>query len=158
MVYGIDAGIGVASSRLNPAPQATPSFTALGSILIGFWPNDSTLLGGRIDASLVNGSGVADIAAHLAIFPGTARSGPLHGFLVFADVGAAVPISSGSGLSTAPPIAGMGRIGFGWQRFHIGPALVGPLFCGQIVEASGEAYAAVLGGLTASLDTQGPPK
>jgi hypothetical protein len=159
LVYGVDVGIGLASSRVAPAQVATPTFAGLASVLIGMWPTDSFLLAGRIDISLLNGAGVADVAAHLAIFPGTGRSGSLRNFMFFADGGAAVPIASQStGLQSGPPIAGVGRIGFGWQVWHVGPTLLGPLFCGQIVRASGEAYAAMLGGLTATLDSQGKPK
>jgi hypothetical protein len=157
LVYGVDAGAGLASSNTTPATQATASFAALGSILIGIWPSDFLLLTGRIDASLLNGAGVADLAVHFGIFPGAASSA-LRNFMFFVDGGAAVPISTSSGPSNGPPIAGLARIGVGWQRWHVGPALVGPLLCGQIVRATGEEYAAVLGGITASLDTQAGSK
>jgi hypothetical protein len=158
LVYGVDAGIGLGSTRNAPATRATASFAAFGSLLIGIWPSDFLLLAGRIDASLLNGAGVAIIAVHLGLYPGAESPGLLRNFMLFADGGAAVPISGTSGLSNAPPIAGAARIGVGWQRWRVGPALVGPLLCGQIVRAAGEADAAVLGGLTASLDSLARPK
>ncbi len=151
LAYGVDAGIGLASSRTTPATQATGSFAALGSALFGIWPSDYFLLSGRIDAALLNGEGVADLAVHVALYPGADRSGWRRDFMLFVDGGVAVPISVGAGVSNVPSVAGVARIGVGVHRWQVGPALIGPLLCGQIVRAPGEAQAAVLGGITSSL-------
>jgi len=154
MVYAVDAGIGLASSRTAPAKQTATGFAALGSVLIGIWPSDVLLVAGRLDASLLNGAGVAALSLHLGLFPAAGRAGWRRDFTVFVDAGLATPIAESSGASTAPSLAGMGRIGVGVPRWRVGPARLGPLLCGQIVRSSGEADAAVLGGVTAFLGSQ----
>ncbi len=154
LVYGVDLGIGLASSRFAPATQVTPAFAGLGSILIGTWSTDFLLVAGRLDASLLNGNGVADLAVHLGLFPGAGLPGWRRDFTLFVDAGLATPIATGSSTSTAPSLAGMARIGVGFQRWRVGPTVLGPLLCGEIVRSSGEADAALLGGITGSIAPQ----
>jgi hypothetical protein len=157
LVYGIDLGVGLGSSHLAPTTQATAAFAALGSIVIGTWATDFFFIAGRLDATLLNGGGVGDLAVHLGLFPGAGRYGWRRDFTLFVDGGIATPFALSSTVTTtAPSVAGMARIGVGLQRWQVGPTVLGPLLCGQIIHSSGEADAALLAGITAIISS--PPR
>ena len=151
LTYGVDVGLGLGSARLAPRTQATASFAALGSLWAGLSASDVAVIAVRIDGSLVAGSGVADAALHVALFPAADRSGPAHDFMVFIDGGLRLP-------AAGAPVEGMGRVGAGWEPWRLGPVVVGPFLAGQIARGGGDADAAVIAGMGASLYPKAPKR
>jgi hypothetical protein len=151
LTYGIDAGLGLGSARTTPATAATASFAALGSLWAGLSASDVAVIAVRVDGSLVAGSGVADVVLHLALFPAADRAGRAHDFMIFADGGVCPP-------AAGAPIEGVGRLGFGWEPWRLGPVVVGPFLAGQIARGGGDADAAVIAGMGASLYPKAPAR
>jgi hypothetical protein len=147
MVFGAAGGLGLASARTSPATRATGGFAALGSFDVGLPVTDLALLALRLDAAFLNGTTIADLTLHLAVFPGAARPGPVSDLMIFADGGARIPTSG----TMASGVTGVARIGVGWERWNVKSAVVGPFLCGQVARGGGEADAAVLAGVGASL-------
>lgn len=152
LAYGVVAGLGLGSSRVAPQTKTTAGVAALGSIWAGSSVADLLVIAARFDASLVNGAAVADVALHLAFFPAADRPGPARDFVVFADGGVRPPTSAGS------HFAGVGRLGVGWERWRLGPVMVGPFLAGQVACGEDGSDAAVEGGVGASLYPRAPKR
>jgi hypothetical protein len=152
MVFGAAAGLGLASARSFPATRATAGFAAIGSFQVGLPVTDLAMIALRLDAAYLNGTTLADLALHLGVFPGASRPGPAADLMIFADGGLRIPTS----VSAAPGVTGVGRIGVGWERWKLGPTVIGPFLCGQIARGGGEADATVLAGVGATLYPKPP--
>jgi hypothetical protein len=149
VVLGAAGGLGLASARSYPATSTTGGIAAFASLRAGLPVVDHAVISLRLDAAFLNGATVADGTLEAAIFPGTARY-----LMIFADGGIRIP----TGVATAPGATGVGRLGVGWERWRLGPTVVGPFLCGQVARGGGEADAAVLAGLGASLYPAAPAR
>jgi len=152
VAYGAAAGLGGGLGRAASAINPSPGFAALGSIWIGYSALDLVLVGLRIDVGLVGSGGTGDVALHLAGFPAGRSRGPIRDFLLFADAGIGGPVSLSNGLSFgAGGVAGIGRVGVGWEGWRIRSAVLGPFLAAETERGPNITQTAALTGLWLSL-------
>jgi hypothetical protein len=84
--------------------------------------------------------------------------GPVRALVVSADAGVAGPLSLTSGLSFGTNgVAGLGRVGVGWERWRIRGAKIGTFVAVEAGRGAGITQSAALAGVGASLFS-GPPR
>jgi hypothetical protein len=154
MVYGVAGGIGIGSTRAGTEPRPSAGLAALGSLFVGLAPNDLVELAVRVDAGTVGSDGLGVLGAHLAVFPGGNRPGPVGDLSMFLDLGIGGSLSPSTGTpgptASKTSITGVGRVGVAWERWRSGRVAFGPFLAGEAARGGDHAQAAALAGMAAS--------